>query len=252
MKKLMTIIAFVAISMSSFGQIAIYPVKKDIVKQINGKDTIVSVTDSTTLTIGVYAGMFSGVEVPVDRIKTSGYGNVLTGAYMNYNLTKWFSINSWAGIQLNSDGTTLHAERFWFKFQPIKQLSIELGSMASIPTEQRPLWITGPGQFETTSSTQVVGGGIGAKVKYQINNNWGIAAGVVERNKQPEYSARFNYKKIMTLSGWYTKWDNSFGSALSLNFKPLSTILQTWDMTYSPISLSELNLVFSNSLMVGG
>ena len=211
--------------MGASAQINIYPLKKDIVKQMNGKDTTISVTDSTTLNIGVYCGMFSGVEVPVDQIKTSGYSNVLTGISMNYHLTKWFSINSWAGLQLNSDTTTAHAERFWFKFQPIKQLSIEVGTMASIPTEQRPLWISGPGQFETSTSRQITGGGIGAKVKYQINKNWGIAAGVVERNQQPEYSARCTYKKVMTLSGWYSQWDKTFGSALSLNFKPLSTTL---------------------------
>lgn len=229
--------------MCSFSQIITYPIQKEV--KISDTSTPMIIIDST-LKIGAYAGMLNWAEFPTRAMEVKGRSNLIAGVSMNYLLAKGIYFNSWAMIQVNDDASTTSAQRFWFQAKPIKRLSIELGDMASIPTEQRPLPITGDGQFEPTALQQITGGGIGIKMKYQITNNWELAGGVVERNKLPEYSGRVSYKKIV-FSTWYSQWDTRYGSALSIKIHPVSTTI-VWNQHRRISNILVINLSHDWSL----
>ena len=116
---------------------------------------------------------------------------------------------------------------------PSKKLTLQIGSMASLPTEQRPHPVSGNGQFETWSESQIPGGGLGAKLRYQFNSNFQLAGGVVVCKGLPEYSGKITYKKVQ-LSAWYSEWNQKFGSALTLDLpKVYNTFVWKQDQVVS-------------------
>jgi hypothetical protein len=225
MKKIMIIIAFVAISASSFAQITgIYITK-----------------DSTVVIDKIYAGTLSGVNFHTDSLYSSGSTGIRFGAMATYRPTKWISFSSWGMAQIDGGSTPWSLQQFYMTITPIKNLTIQAGSMATLPTEQRPHPVSGNGQFETFSESQIPGGGLGVKVKYQLTKDVQLASGIALRNSLPEYSGRIIYKKVQ-LSAWYTTCDSTMGTALTLDLdRVYSTFVFKYDQSISNVLVVKLS-----------
>jgi hypothetical protein len=206
MKKIMSIIAFMAISGVVFSQI-----------------TDIKISDEITID-KIYAGSLSGTQFHTDSLYASGFTGVRFGAMATYKPASWVSFSTWAMVQVDGGAIPWSLQQFYTTLSPTKKLTLQIGSMASIPTEQRPHPVSAGGQFETWSESQIPGGGIGTKVKYQVSKDVQLASGIVVRKGMPEYSGRITYKKIQ-LSGWYSQCDTSYGAAMTVDFKKVYSTL---------------------------
>jgi len=174
-------------------------------------------TDSSVTIDRIYAGILSGTQFSTDSLYASNFANVRLGAMATYQPAKWFAVKTWAMYQAETKTAPWHMQQFWFKFTPTQKLSLEIGNMATLPTEQRPHPVSGAGQFETFSEGQIVGMAINAKVKYAFTKDFNAGAGIASRKDKPEYSGMLSYKTVK-LSGWYSQYNKKVGTALTLDF----------------------------------
>ncbi|MCF7834893.1 hypothetical protein K9M48_02445 [Candidatus Gracilibacteria bacterium] len=152
-----------------------------------------------------------------------------------YRPADWISFSSWALVQVDGGSQPWSLQQYWMTLQPTKKLTLQLGSMASIPTEMRPHPVSSSGQFETWTQSQIPGGGLGIKAKYQLTKDFELASGVVFRTDKPEYSARLTYKSFQ-VSGWYSTCDSTSGVAASLTHgRVFSTLVYKPDQTISDV-----------------
>jgi len=107
---------------------------------------------------------------------------------------------------------------------PTKKLTFQVGSIPTLPTEQRPHAVSHGGQFETWTESQIPGIAPGVKLKYDFTSEFQLAGGVAVRGNMPEYSARLSYKGIK-LYGWYSTADSTSGIAANLKFNRLESVL---------------------------
>jgi hypothetical protein len=201
MKKIMVFIAFVAISMSVIAQVSINK---------------------------IYVGALSGTSFSTDSLHASRFTTIRVGAMVTYQPAKWIEIKGWDMLQAETD-TISSLQQFWLKFNPSAKWSIEVGSMGTLPTEQRPHPVSIGGHFETWSQAQIPGMAINAKTKYQLSQSIKIGAGIAVRKDNkgylPEYSGMINLRdSVATLSVWYAN-DLNFGSALTVNIGRISSNL---------------------------
>lgn len=223
MKKLFALFILVSISILSFAQI-----------------TDIKVSDEVTID-RVYAGSLSGTMFHADSLYTTGFTGVRFGAMGTYKPASWISFGSWALVQVDGGSDAWSLQQYWMTLQPTSKLSFTFGSMASIPTEMRPHPVSGSGQFETWSQSQIPGGGLGIKTKYQFTKEFELASGVVLREDKPEYSARLTYKKFQ-LTGWYSTIDSTSGIAASLTHgRVFSTLVYSPDQTIADVLVITLS-----------
>ena len=180
-------------------------------------ESIKLTTDSTVTIDKLYAGILSGTLFSADSLYASNFANVRFGAMATYQPAKWFAVKTWAIYQAETKTTPWHMQQFWFKVMPTKKLSLEIGNMATLPTEQRPHPVSGNGQFETFSEAQIVGMALNAKVKYAFTPDFKAGAGIAIRKDKPEYSGMLSYKTVK-LSSWYSQYNKKVGAALTLDF----------------------------------
>lgn len=230
MKKLFVMIAFVVISVSSFGQI-----------------TDIKISDEVTID-KIYAGSLSRSMFYTDSLYVTGFAGVRFGAMATYKPAKWISVSSWAIVQTDAGASPWSLQQFYTTIRPTQKLCVQFGSMASIPTEQRPHPVSGNGQFETFSEAQIPGGSLGVKAKYQFTKDVQLAAGIVSSKELPEYSARVTYKKAQ-LSSWYSVCDSTMGTALTLDFTGVySTLVFKQDKSISDVLVIKVSKKYDISL----
>lgn len=226
MKKLFAIIiAIMAISVSSFAQI-----------------TGIIVTKDSSVTIDrIYAGSLSGTMFHTDSLYTTGFTGLRVGVMATYKPASWVSFSSWAMVQVDGGSDPWSLQQFYMTVQPSKKFTLQIGSMASIPTEQRPHPVSGNGQFETWSEASIPGGGLGIKAKYQFTSDFQLAGGVVIRKGLPEYSGRIIYKKVQ-LSAWHSVCDTTTGVAATVDFSGVySTFVYKADQTIADVLVVKIS-----------
>ncbi len=199
MKKNVILIVIMMVAMSSFAQI-----------------TGITSKDSSVVIDRLYIGSLSGTLFHTDSLYQSGFTGVRFGAMATYKPASWISFSGYGMYQLETGQSSYSIQQFWMKLRPTKKWSIETGMMSTIPTEQRPHPVSSAGQFETWSESQIPGGTLGIKTKYQFTNDFQLAGGLAVRKGMPEYSARITYKWIR-LSGWYAQHDSTMGTAVSVD-----------------------------------
>lgn len=207
MKKLFVLVVMVSISICSFAQI-----------------TAIYSKDSSVVIDRIYAGSLSGTMFHTDSLYTSGFTGFRFGTMGTYRPASWISFSSWAMVQVDGGSNPWSLQQYWMTLQPTSKITLQLGSMASIPTEMRPHPVSSSGQFETWSQSQIPGGGLGIKAKYQFTKDFELASGVVLRGTMPEYSARLTYKNFQ-VSGWYSTCDSTSGIAASVTRGRVSSTL---------------------------
>ncbi|MFZ2151180.1 MAG: hypothetical protein WAZ75_03290 [Candidatus Absconditicoccaceae bacterium] len=224
-KSFVIIIAIIAISVSSFAQIT----------------GIIVTKDSSVVIDRIYAGSLSGTMLHTDSLYADGFTGVRFGAMATYKPASWISFSSWAMVQVDGGSTPWSLQQFYMTVQPSKKFTVQIGSMASIPTEQRPHPVSGNGQFETWSEASIPGGGLGVKVKYQFTSSFQLAGGVVVRKGLPEYSGRITYKKVQ-LSAWHSVCDTTTGAALTVDFSRVySTFVFKQDQTIADVLVIKIS-----------
>ncbi len=225
MKKLFVLFVMLSISICSFAQI-----------------TDIKVSDEVKID-RIYAGSLSGTMFHSDSLYTTGFTGVRFGAMATYKPASWLSFGSWALVQVDGGSDPWSLQQYWMTLNPTSKLSLTMGSMASIPTEMRPHPVSGSGQFETWSQSQIPGGGLGIKAKYQFTKDFELASGVVFRGDNPEYSARITYKTFQ-VSGWYSTCDSisASGVAVSLTHgRVFSTFVYKPDHTIADVLVIKLS-----------
>lgn len=223
MKKLFAIIVLLSISLVSFSQI-----------------TNIKVSEDVTID-RVYAGSLSGTMFHTDSLYATGFTGVRLGTMATYKPAKWVSFSSWAMVQVDGGSQPWSLQQFYMTVNPTQKLSIVVGSMASIPTEQRPHPVSSSGQFETWSEASIPGGGLGIKAKYQFTSDFQLAGGVVIRKGLPEYSGRIIYKKVQ-LSAWHSVCDTTTGVAATVDFSGVySTFVYKADQTIANVLVVKIS-----------
>ena len=205
-RHLIVAIMMIAISVQGFGQI----------------ENIYLTNDSSMVMNRIYAGTLSGTFFSMDSLYNTNFVNVRFGAQATYKMNKTFSFSIWSFYQV--DKQAFYATSLNLKIAPTKQWDIQIGKMATLATEQRPLPVTSSGQFETWSQARGPNGALGIKSSYTFDNNIGFGAGFFEREKQPEYQADLIVKKFR-ITGIYTKYSDQFALVSSLFLNRFYTII---------------------------
>ena len=194
----------------------------------------IKLSDDITIN-SVYIGALGGTKFSTDSLYANGFTSFRIGAIGTYQPVKWFSINTYGMAHMEPD-TIFSLQGFSVKLVPFKKFSIEMGSTATIPTEQRPHPVGG-GHFETGGEGTIPGGAINIKAKYEFNSDFKIGTGVALRNDKPEYSGMVYYKSLK-LSGWYSEYNQKFGTALTVDIDSLlySVLVYKDDQTIANFS----------------
>ena len=221
MKKTILSIAFMAISVMSFAQI-----------------TDIKVADDVTFN-RIYAGELVNMAFD-DSLHAMGTTSFRAGIMGTYAPTQWISLKSFGMCQMEDGKTPWSVQQYWMKITPIKGLGIELGNMATLPTDQRPNPTTADGHIEPWAEKQITGMTVNAKIKYSLDSNLLFAAGIANRNNLPEYSGKIQFKKIQ-FSGWYTAYSKETGAALTIDNRKLHTTFVVRKNVIADIFLITLN-----------
>jgi len=180
--------------------------------------------DSTITIDRIYLGSLSGTLFSTDSIHASGFTNIRFGVMGTYKLASWISFSSWAMLQHDNQGNLSSSQPVWMTLNPTKKLTLQVGSIPTLPTEQRPHAVSPGGQFETWTESKIPGIAPGVKLKYDFTSNFQFATGIAVRGNMPEYSARLTYKKVK-LYGWYSICDSTSGIAATIDFKKIYSTL---------------------------
>jgi hypothetical protein len=194
--------------------------------------------DSTITIDRIYVGSLSGTLFSTDSLHASGFTNIRFGVMGTYKPTSWISFSGWGMLQADNSGNFLSSQPVWMTLNPTKKLTLQLGSMPTLPTEQRPHAVSPGEQFETWTESQIPGIAPGVKLKYDFTSNFQFATGIAVRGNMPEYSARLTYNKFQ-VSGWYSTVDSTSGVAATVDFKKVYST-----MVYKP------NQTVANKLVV--
>ena len=180
--------------------------------------------DSTITIDRIYLGSLSGTLFSTDSLHATGFTNMRFGVMATYKPAHWISFSGWGMLQSDNKGNLLSIQPVWMTLNPTKKLTLQVGSMPILPTEQRPHAVSPGGQFETWTERAIPGIAPGVKLKYDFTSEFQLAGGVSIREKMPEYSARLTYKNVK-LYGWYSTADSTSGIAANIKFDRLESVL---------------------------
>lgn len=180
--------------------------------------------DSTILINDVYAGILAGSCFSQNSLNFSKFSSFRAGGKATYSPTNWLSAVSTASYQIDDRGQVSTINQFWFKLK-LKAISAEAGFLPTLATESRPVPVTADGQFETWTEASLPGAALGAKIKYNFNNNKNyIGIGVSQMNKEPEYHLRYS-STLIKASIYYSEFNQKFGSSIAIKTKKLYDIM---------------------------
>ncbi len=174
--------------------------------------------DSTVKINSVYAGLLSSTGFSYDSLSLSPAStstSLVTGFMASYQPLSWLSVHSIEAYYVNNAGKSGDFHRFWFKMR-YDNLVLSSGLLSSQSTRSRPLIITGDGQFEDWTQSQIPGGALGATLDYYFNGNC-LGFGIAKRNNHPEYQARLAGEHLM-FTAYYPEFKKKPGYALELKY----------------------------------
>lgn len=175
----------------------------------------ISVPVSKTVTVNPYVGILSWSAFSVDSLHASHEAGIRFGAIAVWRPTNWFAVKGTAVYNLATGNNSWSMNQMSAIFNPVKSVTITVGNMATLVTEQRPSPATADGQFETFTEAQIPGMALCAKAVWDVTENVSFGGAVASRNDKPEYQAMFRWKDIK-LSGLYSEWDKKVGGALTV------------------------------------
>ncbi|MEI6774797.1 MAG: hypothetical protein WCL18_08760 [bacterium] len=209
MKKLCTIVIIIIVCMT-----------------INGKAQITNVKLDDQVTLDrAYVGFLGGGAFGIDTV--SFLGSVDIGAAATYRPAGWLAFSGLGVYKIDTKNSTAH---FWTQINPHKKVTISVGYMGTLASEQRPKKVTNDDQFITFTANNVPGGTYNIKIVADSVGKFGFGICVAYRNNKLkdinfqslEYQAMLKYN-WMKISGWYGS-DKKFGSALKIDFPRVSNI----------------------------
>ncbi|WP_298540887.1 hypothetical protein [uncultured Aquimarina sp.] len=116
-------------------------------------------------------------------------------------------------------------------FTPDRAIAIHLGVMATPTTELRPNPTTWQSQIETNAEKSIIGGRIGLKINYDLNQNLKLSYGLHKHDNTIVHHLKVVYKRL-TVSSYLddgnlfsaAKWQYSNGNVLITRFKNITSI----------------------------
>lgn len=224
MKKLMIIVAIIGWAGASFAQIE-------------------NIQLSKTVTVDkLYAGMLSGVNFSVDSLHVKTFAGVRLGALVTWRPSKYIAVSSMGVHQLEAGSSSWTTAFFHITVNPIEALTISIGNMGTLATEQRPYPASAGGQFETFTEAQIPGAALCAKASLMVvKDKLSIGAAIAERNGKAEYQLNVSWPKKFTVSAFYDDWNKEFGTAVSANFWRISEVF-VWRQGNVVSNLFQLHL----------
>ena len=153
----------------------------------------------------LYAGALSWNSFSIDSLSAVNTTNFRVGALATWRPSSFFAIKAMS-VYDRSNKTAWAMNQYAVVINPTKALTISLGNMGTLVTEQRPLPTSAGGQFETWTESKIPGMALCAKASYKVDDNMTIGAGVAQRNGMAEYQIKIGYKKIVA-SAFYNEGD---------------------------------------------
>jgi len=135
-----------------------------------------------------------------------------------------FAISGLTNFDYNLGSNPSAITQMWITFLPLKNWTIRIGHMGTLPTQQRPLPPTANGQFETWSESQIPGQALNLKINYD-GNLLKAGVGVAYRKGGIEYSGRVGITNAFIVSGWYSEWNKEWGVATTISTGPVYNVL---------------------------
>jgi len=204
MKKIIVAAFFAFISVTAFAQIENIKIDNEVT--INQ----------------LYAGALSWNSFSVDSLSATNTTNVRIGALATWRPSAFFAVKAMT-VYDRSNKVDWAMNQYSVILNPAKALTLTLGNMGTLVTEQRPLPTSAGGQFETWTESKIPGMALCAKASYKATNDLTIGAAVAKRNGQPEYQAKVGYKKIVA-SAFYNEGDKKVGTALTATVGKISNV----------------------------
>ena len=180
--------------------------------------------------LSLYAGILSSANLHIDDHpdldkKLSGeemyevgdvseYISVRLGVDMDWQMDESTSFHGMSFIENPNSIKTM----LWVKTKVEDNFDVSFGYMPTVPAEQQPNLVSADGQFMFNAESQIAGPALGAKARYYLTSdrNVSLAAGVVYRDHNPEYSVGFN-GGLFTVSGWWSNGVSPGGVTFTVN-----------------------------------
>ena len=205
MKKIKLVVCMMAISLYTFGQIV-------------HNDTVNHCTMTT------YAGILGGPVQSVENESLTTPTTLRVGGMIQWKPNSWSSLYGLGAVEANQTGTISPFSLLGVTLSPIKSVTITLGKIATPMTKLRPLPITGSGQFESWTVSQIPGSAIGGSITGSFSKEYSLSAGSFVRGSDVSVEAGLGIPYTQ-IAGYYMANSRKFGGAINCNYKLLSTTL---------------------------
>ncbi|MCX6798152.1 MAG: hypothetical protein NTX66_03015 [Candidatus Falkowbacteria bacterium] len=224
MRKLFLIVTilFGLVSSNLFAQIENIPVTKDVT--INK----------------LYAGTLGWSNFNIDSLHASNAAVLRFGAVATWRPNDWFALRSLNAFNVETGNGSWSMNQFSAIINPTKKLTVTVGNMCTLVTEQRPSPASAGGQFETWTQSKIPGMALCAKASLAITDKLSAGLGIAGRNSKPEYQANISLGKT-TLSAFYDEWNKKYGSVLTFAVWRVSEVV-VWQQDNIIANLLNLEL----------
>jgi hypothetical protein len=183
-------------------------------------------TDTTVVVSKLYAGMVAGPAYDIESKQVTSTINVRVGAKADWKTSDKFTISSFAFIQYDKrTDTWLGGASMYGKYSATNRLTVMAGVGPSLPAKyHRPLPVTSAGHFEVFTTSRLPGGLPTVNLDYNLGPQNTISLGISQFGDGAMYATSFSSKKVV-MTGYYLPHTNDWGSAVTITFPRVSTIL---------------------------
>ncbi|MDD3711189.1 MAG: hypothetical protein PHP37_01135 [Patescibacteria group bacterium] len=203
----------------------------------------------SSITASVYAGVLNTTAFSVDESAQEFFYSFRVGSILAWQALPFMRVKSFATFDY-SDGNGLPMNSVSIKFHSYKErMGLEIGRMATLSTELRPLPPTGDGHFETWTHSRIPGGALGAKATYRLKNGICLGLGVAERGDKAEYHAKLYFKKAEFVS-YYSVFNERIGAATVFSVGRLYNVISFERIGESNVIANFSNVDIGNDMSI--
>jgi hypothetical protein len=178
--------------------------------------------DSSFVLKRLYAGMIQATNFSVDSLSVNNWTGFRAGANVTYSINKTFGLNAFFAMDQNSDGVSGTVNSFVFETRLGKKFLWVNGLGPQVSAWfHRPPPVSFTGHFEPWTKAQLPGGALSSRFEIGVTNK--VVGSIARKNNQAEFHLGFNYKQKFLTSVWINQNQDSWGGAITLNLKKIST-----------------------------
>lgn len=174
-----------------------------VMASLAGHAQIANVNDDGEFSVsGIYMGMYSSTEFPIDSVASQSHVNFRLGIKSQLALSDHFMIKTWGAMQMSKNQSTAGYNAFEIVIRPDQKLSFHLGLTATPTTVLRPNPTTWESQTETHAQGTIVPGRPGSKFSYLITPNTSVTYGYFNHGEQWAHHLNISLRE-WHLAGYY-------------------------------------------------